>query len=114
MAAVNARLAAPIIIATGDPVMALGGFAGRDPILDIDAFARLVAEGRVRYALIGDDNANARRFFGEGRQKEIVDWIRANGRAVDPALWRSAPAEDPRQRRGGERVTTELYDLRPG
>jgi hypothetical protein len=64
--------------------------------------------------LIGDDNPNARRFFGEGQQKEIVDWIRANGRPVDPALWRSVPTEDPRPRRGGgERTTTELYDLRP-
>jgi 4-amino-4-deoxy-L-arabinose transferase-like glycosyltransferase len=49
LAAVNARLAAPIIIATGDPVMALGGFAGRDPILDVDAFSRLVADNRVRF-----------------------------------------------------------------
>jgi 4-amino-4-deoxy-L-arabinose transferase-like glycosyltransferase len=113
IAAVNARLAAPIIIATGDPVIALGGFTGRDPILDVDGFARLVTEGRVRYALVGDDNANARRFFGEGRQKEIVDWVRANGRAVDPALWRSAPGEEPRPRRGGDRTTIELYDLRP-
>ena len=53
LAAVNARLAAPIIIATGEPVMALGGFGGRDPILDVDAFSRLVAEDRVRFALIG-------------------------------------------------------------
>jgi 4-amino-4-deoxy-L-arabinose transferase-like glycosyltransferase len=113
-ATVNARLAAPIIIASGDPVMALGGFAGRDPILDVEAFSSLVTEGRVRYALIGDDNGNARRFFGEGQQKEIVDWIRANGRPVDPVLWRSAPAGDPRQHRGGgERTTLELYDLRP-
>jgi hypothetical protein len=31
LAAVNARQAAPIIIATGNPVMALGGFSGGDP-----------------------------------------------------------------------------------
>jgi len=39
LAAVNARQAAPIIIATGDPVIALGGFTGRDPILTVDGFA---------------------------------------------------------------------------
>jgi 4-amino-4-deoxy-L-arabinose transferase-like glycosyltransferase len=112
MAAVNARLAAPIIIATGDPVMALGGFAGRDPILDVDGFARLVAEDRVRFALIGEGSQGLRRVYGENHQKELIDWIRANGRPVDPALWRSAAQETP-QARSAEAAGTELYDLRP-
>ena len=51
LAAVNARQAAPIIIATGDPVIALGGFTGRDPILTVDGFARLVDDHQVRFAL---------------------------------------------------------------
>src|SRR5919205_276721 len=38
LATVNARLAAPIIIATGQPVVALGGFNGSDPILTVDDF----------------------------------------------------------------------------
>ena len=40
LAAVNARQAAPIIIATGNPVMSLGGFSGGDLILTVDDFAR--------------------------------------------------------------------------
>jgi 4-amino-4-deoxy-L-arabinose transferase-like glycosyltransferase len=111
MAAVNARLAAPIIIATGDPVMALGGFAGRDPILGVDNFARLVAEGSVRFALVGDGSPGLRRVYGEGNQKEVTGWIRANGRLVDPALWRSAGAVA--APRSAESVGAELYDLRP-
>jgi 4-amino-4-deoxy-L-arabinose transferase-like glycosyltransferase len=111
LAAVNARLAAPIIIATGDPVMALGGFAGRDPILGVDDFARLVAEQRVRFALIGEGSQGLRRVFGENHQKELIDWIRANGRPVDPALWRSAVPED--RPRSAESAGAELYDLRP-
>jgi 4-amino-4-deoxy-L-arabinose transferase-like glycosyltransferase len=112
MAAVNARLAAPIIIATGDPVMALGGFAGRDPILDVDGFARLVAEDRVRFALIGEGSQGLRRVYGENHQKELIDWIRANGRPVDPALWRTAGRDAP-QGRAAEAAGAELYDLRP-
>jgi 4-amino-4-deoxy-L-arabinose transferase-like glycosyltransferase len=112
LAAVNARLAAPIIIATGDPVMALGGFSGRDPILGVDDFARLVAEGRVRFALVGEGSEGLRRVFGEGSQKPLVDWIRSNGRHVDPALWRS-PAAESQQSRSAESVGAELYDLRP-
>jgi 4-amino-4-deoxy-L-arabinose transferase-like glycosyltransferase len=110
MAAVNARLAAPIIIATGNPVMALGGFAGRDPILGVDDFARLVGEQRVRFALIGEGGPGLRRVFGENNQKELIDWIRAKGKPVDPALWRSATPAAPRS---AEAIGAELYDLRP-
>jgi len=39
-----------MILSTGDPVMALGGFTGRDPILNPTTFARTIAAGNVRYA----------------------------------------------------------------
>ena len=85
LAAVNARQAAPIIVATGNPVMALGGFSGGDPILTVYDFARLVAEHRVRFALIGDGSEGIRGVFGEARQKPLTDWIQANGKRVDGA-----------------------------
>jgi 4-amino-4-deoxy-L-arabinose transferase-like glycosyltransferase len=114
LATVNARLAAPIIIATGAPVMALGGFSGGDPILDVDALARMVAAGRVRFALVGDGSPGLRRIFGEGRQAELVAWIRQFGRLVDPASWRSSEGlADTARRRGAEMINTQLYDLRP-
>ena len=119
LAAVNARQAAPIIIATGNPVMALGGFSGGDPILTVDDFARLVAEHRVRFALIGDGSEGIRRVFGEARQKPLTDWIQANGERVDAARWRTpVPVEDPgaangRPLRAAESVGAQLYDLRP-
>jgi 4-amino-4-deoxy-L-arabinose transferase-like glycosyltransferase len=119
LAAINARQAAPIIIATGAPVMALGGFTGRDPILSVDDFARLVAANQVRFALIGDGSPALRRVFGEDGQKALTDWVRGNGREVDPALWRGLAApEDPAPADGRaahppENVGIQLYDLRP-
>jgi 4-amino-4-deoxy-L-arabinose transferase-like glycosyltransferase len=113
LATVNARQAAPIIIATGDPVIALGGFTGRDPILTVDGFARLVEDHRVRYALIGDGSPGLRRIFGEDGQKPLVDWIRVNGHLVDPARWRTAMPSGADGRRAAEAVGTQLYDLRP-
>src|SRR6266542_2197423 len=86
LAAVNARLAAPLIVATGRPVIALGGFNGRDPILGVEDFAGLVAARRVRFALVGDGSPGLQRIFGDGHQKAIVEWIHANGRPVSPAL----------------------------
>ena len=119
LAAVNARQAAPIIIATGAPVLALGGFTGRDPILSVDEFARLAADNRVRFVLVGDGSRNARRAYGENGQKALTDWIAENGRPVDPALWRAAAAdEDPgaadgRPQRPAENIGMQLYDLHP-
>jgi len=49
----NAMTAAPIVIATGQPVMALGGFSGSDPILTTSDLEHLVANGTVRYFLMG-------------------------------------------------------------
>ena len=113
LAAVNARQAAPIIIATGDPVIALGGFTGRDPILSVDGFAQLVEDHRVRFALIGDGSPGLRRVFGEDGQKPLVDWIKQNGRLVDPARWRTATPNRADGRGAVEAVGTQLYDLRP-
>jgi 4-amino-4-deoxy-L-arabinose transferase-like glycosyltransferase len=109
-AAANARQAAPIIIATGDPVMALGGYSGRNPILTVDQFSGLVEAARLRFALVGDGSPGLRRIFGEDGQKPLVDWIRQTGRLVDPALWRAA---DSPYSRAAEAVGAQLYDLRP-
>jgi 4-amino-4-deoxy-L-arabinose transferase-like glycosyltransferase len=114
LAAVNARQAAPIIIATGNPVIALGGFTGRDPILTIDGLARLVEDRSVRFALVGDGSPGLRRIFGEDSQKALVDWIKDNGRLVDPVRWRTAMPGSTDDRRAVEATGTQLYDLRPG
>lgn len=45
--------ASPIIIATGEPVMAMGGFGGGDPILTPETFAALVDNHTVRFVLLG-------------------------------------------------------------
>jgi hypothetical protein len=42
LATLTARLAAPIIIQTGEPVAALGGFSGADPIVSQDVLAKMV------------------------------------------------------------------------
>ncbi len=48
----NATSAAPIILATGKPVMALGGFTGSDPILSITDLQNLIANGTVRFFML--------------------------------------------------------------
>ncbi|MGH2583649.1 MAG: mannosyltransferase, partial [Dehalococcoidia bacterium] len=48
----SAMAAAPIILATGEPVMAMGGFSGSDPILTANELAQMVKEGVVRFLLV--------------------------------------------------------------
>ncbi|HEX8994764.1 MAG TPA: glycosyltransferase family 39 protein [Ktedonobacterales bacterium] len=52
LAVTNANSAAPYILATGKPVMALGGFLGSDPILTLSQLKSLVASWQVRYFLL--------------------------------------------------------------
>jgi 4-amino-4-deoxy-L-arabinose transferase-like glycosyltransferase len=119
LAVVNARQAAPIIITTGSPVMAFGGFSGRDPILSVEDFAHRVAARQVRYALVGDDSRATRRGVREDPQKPLVDWIRNTGREVDPALWRGMAANaatasaDGHAQSPAESAGIQLYDLAP-
>ena len=108
LATLNARLAAPVIIETGQPVMAIGGFMGADPILTPERLAAMAADRQVRFVLLGGDLA--RRGGGEPPQRSITDWIKATGAAVDPALWRSTPVRAAGPGRG---TAPELYDLRP-
>ena len=90
LATPSARLAAPIIIRTGQPVMAMGGFSGRDPILTVEALADLARRGDVRYVLLGGRTREA---------SDLVRWVWANGtagrRRRNGARWRAdvAPAD---------------------
>ena len=53
VAANGSMTAAPIELATGEPVMSMGGFNGSDPWPTVAAFKKLVAEGKIRYVLVG-------------------------------------------------------------
>lgn len=55
VATTSAMEAAPLIIETGEAVIALGGFSGNDPILDADGFDALVADGELRFVILGND-----------------------------------------------------------
>ena len=52
-ATVGSNSAAGPQLASGEPVMAIGGFNGTDPSPTLAAFQALVAQGRVHYFLAG-------------------------------------------------------------
>jgi hypothetical protein len=53
MAVSGSQTAAPYILASGQPIMAMGGFTSSDPAPTLAQFKQLVAEGKVRYVLVG-------------------------------------------------------------
>jgi 4-amino-4-deoxy-L-arabinose transferase-like glycosyltransferase len=110
----NANVAAPLIISTGLPVMAIGGYLGDDPILTPSDVERLAADRQLRFVMLGGFT------LAPAKQAAALDpiarWVRANGRPVDPKLWRlSASAGTPyRINLGNEWVEVpppELFDL---
>ena len=131
LATLSAQQAAPIIIATGNAVMAMGGFAGTDRILTPENLSQMVQQGQLRFALIGANGAAG--FAGGGgfaaggalAQAPLVEWVQQHGSMVEPALWRAPRAEPqdsaPRaynRRNPGARgfnspAPSQLFDLRP-
>ncbi|WP_426530153.1 glycosyltransferase family 39 protein [Bradyrhizobium sp. McL0615] len=110
----NANVAAPLIISTGLPVMAIGGYLGDDPILMTSDVERLAADRQLRFVMLGGFT------LAPAKQAAALDpiarWVRANGRPVDTKLWRlSASAGTPyRINLGNEWVEVpppELFDL---
>ena len=67
-ATVGANSAAGIQLATGKPIMAIGGFNGTDPAPTLAQFEQLVSDGKVHYFLGG----------GRGGGSDIESWVAAH------------------------------------
>ena len=52
VAAIRSDLASPIILNTDEPVIAFGGFEGRDPVFSIKRLSGLVNQGSVRFFVL--------------------------------------------------------------
>jgi 4-amino-4-deoxy-L-arabinose transferase-like glycosyltransferase len=119
VAAIRSDLASPIILNTDEPVIAFGGFEGRDLTFSIKSLAGLVNQGSVRFFVIEKrdieraatlDTAGRRPKLGEQgvrlgqlphlkarlkaladtHEKEEVRWITDNCAQVPQGLWRSS------------------------
>ena len=95
VAAPTTHLVAPIIVRTGQPALAFGGYTGNDPILSLDTFAGMARRGEVRYVLL---------YGGRTRASDFTRWVRENGTPVESGLWRSTLPEEGRR-------PIALYDL---
>lgn len=95
VAMASANEADSIILATNQPVMALGGFSGSDPILTVSQLAALVKSGAVRYFLIGG--------AGGGTQSVLISWIEQHGTVIPSSQWQT-----------GSNNAGQLYEVTSG
>jgi hypothetical protein len=88
VATTSANEAGSIQLASGEPVMAMGGFSGSDPAPSLAQLQALVASGELRYVLIGGGGPGGTGGGpgGGGRAgstSEINAWVTSVGTAVD-------------------------------
>ncbi len=105
VATTSASASSAIILDTGKPVMALGGYEGLDHILTLDQVIALVHQGRLRFFLYSDYDAfshlppELQQYFlmlsiempspAPADQQYITQWVHVNCMAVLPAAWGS-------------------------
>ncbi|MGY3681464.1 ArnT family glycosyltransferase [Streptomyces sp. TE33382] len=81
-AAVGAQNAASYQLATGDPVMAIGGFNGSDPSPTLAQFKKYVADGRIHYFISGGVGGGGGMggggMGGAGTSSQISSWVTEN------------------------------------
>ena len=75
-AAVSANQAAGYQLATGEPVMAIGGFNGTDPTPTLAQFQQYVRAGKIHYFIAGGRGGGMAGSNGTGSQ--ITSWVQSN------------------------------------
>jgi 4-amino-4-deoxy-L-arabinose transferase-like glycosyltransferase len=82
----------PLILATGEPVVTIGGYKSRDPVPTVEQLEVMVAAGEVRYVLIkdagGSGSGSSSRSSGdssaatEDTLQAVTDWVIEQGTIV--------------------------------
>ena len=73
-ATVGANQAAGYQLATGDAVMAIGGFNGSDPTPTLAQFKAYVRQGAIHYFIAGGMGGGS----GQGTSGRIASWVEAH------------------------------------
>ncbi|MGW4593795.1 ArnT family glycosyltransferase [Streptomyces sp. NPDC004457] len=77
-ASVGSQNAAGYQLATGDPVMAIGGFNGTDPSPTLARFKKYVEEGRIHYFIAGAGMGGGMGGGGNsGTASQISSWVQS-------------------------------------
>lgn len=89
LATTSSQNASPIIIKTGQPVMALGGFMGSDKVLTLEQLQQDVKNNVIRFFLL---DGGGRGGFGGGGNSQLTSWVQRTCQAVTPSVWSNTAA----------------------
>jgi len=106
LAATSAQITNGIIVDTGAPVIAMGGFLGTDRAMSLERLRSLIASRELRFILIAPFD----RIAGD---RERTEWVRQNCDIVPARLWRdegSRPRAPVVQRLAGPEALVQLFD----
>jgi 4-amino-4-deoxy-L-arabinose transferase-like glycosyltransferase len=84
----GSQASAPIILATGQPVITMGGFNGSDPAPTLAQLQALVSSGQVHYILLGGGGPGAGggapggNQAGNANRSAIDQWVTSHGTVV--------------------------------
>jgi len=81
VAVTSANQAGSIELATGLPVVAMGGFTGSDPAPTLPQLLSMVASGQLRFVIIGGRGGGPG--GGNSTLSAIDAWVQANGAPVN-------------------------------
>jgi 4-amino-4-deoxy-L-arabinose transferase-like glycosyltransferase len=95
----NSHDGSSLVLATGRPVLYMGGFNGADPVIDAEGLAELVADGDLRYVMFGD---------GGNEKQDIADWLSSSCTVV-PEFSQTNNSRGQGQQRPGNNQPTVLY-----
>lgn len=77
----SAQEASSIILRTGRPVIAMGGFTGSDPAMTVAKLQQYVKDGKLRYILLGG------RMGPGGGDTAVTAWVQKNATPVDAGAY---------------------------
>ncbi|MGW3144305.1 ArnT family glycosyltransferase [Streptomyces sp. NPDC001177] len=97
-ASIGSQNAASYQLATGEPVMAIGGFNGTDPSPTPAQFKKYVAEGKIHYFISGGGMGGGMGGSSSGTSAQITSWVQSNFKKVTVG---SATFYDLTQKTGG-------------
>ena len=89
LAVFGTMTAAPMINATGENILPIGGFDGSDPAPSFAQFKALVAAGDIRFVMTGGGNMNrglgsgSATSVGQSNTSQIQSWVLANCAIAD-------------------------------
>jgi hypothetical protein len=105
----SAQQASSVIVETGEPVIAMGGFTGRDPAMTVAKLQEYVKSGKLRYLLVDGDGRRGP--GGQGGSAEVTAWAQKNGTLVDPSAYGGASSSSSGSSGSSGDTGARLYKL---